>query len=110
MAFDPALAKSPGLPDASDFSSPALGTIYALVRERIARGESVDPNLLGQELSADEMSLLVRIMQKPEILSRGDQALRDYIKKIQEQKDARQQGDDLLALQQKLKETKGYRG
>ena len=110
LALDPALAKSPGLPDAADFSAPALGKIYALVRERIARGEGVDPNLLGQELSADEMSLLVRIMQKPEILSRGDQALRDYIKKIQEQKDARQQGDDLLALQQKLKETKGYRG
>ena len=110
LALDPALAKSPRLPEASDFSAPALGKIYSLVRERISRGESVDPNLLGQELSADEMSLLVRILQKPEVLSRSDQALQDYIKKIQEQRDARQQGNDLLTLQQKLKQTKGYRG
>ena len=110
LALDPALARKAALPDPADFSAPALGKIYSLVRERISRGESVDPNLLGQELSADEMSLLVRILQKPEVLSRSDQALQDYIKKIQEQRDARQQGNDLLTLQQKLKQTKGYRG
>ncbi len=110
LALDPSLARKAALPDPADFSAPALGKIYSLVRERISRGESVDPNLLGQELSADEMSLLVRILQKPEVLSRSDQALQDYIKKIQEQRDARQQGNDLLTLQQKLKQTKGYRG
>ena len=56
------------------------------------------------------MSLLVRILDKPELLSRGEQALRDYIDKIQEHKDERQQGTDLLALQKMLKEKKGYRG
>ena len=110
LSIDASLAKNVPLPDPEDFSAPALGKIYRIIRGRVERGESVDANLLGQDLSADELSLLVRIQQKPEILSRGEQALRDYIKKIEERKDARQQGTDLLALQQKLKETKGYRG
>ena len=110
LSIDASLAKNVPLPDPEDFSAPALGKIYRIIRGRVERGESVDANLRGQDLSADELSLLVRIQQKPEILSRGEQALRDYIKKIEERKDARQQGTDLLALQQKLKETKGYRG
>ena len=110
LFLDPALAKRAALPAAEDFSAPALGRIYGALRERIDRGDAVSIAALGQELSGDEMSLLVRILDKPELLSRGEQALRDYIDKIQEHKDERQQGTDLLALQKKLKETKGYRG
>ncbi len=110
LVMDPALAKSAALPPAEDFSAPALGRIYREVRTRLERGDAVSIAALGPALSQEEMSLLVRILDKPEILSRGDLALRDYIRKIQERKDARRQDTDLLALQQKMKETKGYRG
>lgn len=110
LTLEPALAKKAALPDAADFSAPALARIYTVVCERIARGDSVNPNLLAQELSTEEQSLLVRIQQKPEILANSDQALRDYIDKIQKQKDARQQKPDLLKLQEEMKKTKGYRG
>ena len=110
LFLDPALAKKAALPAEEDFSAPALGRIYSVLRGRVDRGEAVSIAALGQELSGDEMSLLVRILDKPELLSRGEQALRDYMEKIQEHKDARQQGTDLLALQKMLKEKKGYRG
>ena len=111
LTLEPALAKKAALPDAADFSAPALARIYTVVCERIVRGDRVDdPNLLAQELSTEEQSLLVRVQQKPEILANGEQALRDYIDKIQKQKDARQQKPDLLKLQEEMKKTKGYRG
>jgi len=107
---EPALAKRPGLPPAEDFSAPALGRIYSVIRDKLERGDAVNTATLGAELSGEEMNLLVRVIQKPEVLNRSDQALQDYIRKIQEHKDARQPETDLLALQKKLKETKGYRG
>ncbi len=109
LFMDPALAKRAALPPAEDFSSPELKRIYGILRGKIERGETVSTATLGGELSAEEMSLLVRALQKPELLPRGDQALADYIKKIQEQKENRQ-GTDLLELQRKYKETKGYKG
>ena len=109
LFMDPALAKRAALPPAEDFSSPELKRIYGILRGKIERGETVSTATLGGELSAEEMSLLVRALQKPEVLPRGDQALADYIKKIQEQKENRQ-GTDLLELQRKYKETKGYKG
>ena len=111
LTLEPALAKKAALPDAADFSAPALARIYTVVCERIARGDRVDdPNLLAQELSTEELDLLVRIQMKPEVLANGEQAQRDYIDKIQKQKDARQQKPDLLKLQEEMKKTKGYRG
>jgi DNA primase len=107
---EPALVKRPNLPPAEDFSAPALGRIYGVIRQKLERGDTVNTATLGAELSGEEMNLLVRVIQKPEVLNRSDQALQDYIRKIQEHKDARQPGTDLRDLQKKLKETKGYRG
>ena len=56
------------------------------------------------------MSLLVRLLQKPELLSKGDRALADYIKRIRERKEQGKQVSDLRALADKLRETKGYEG
>ena len=98
------------LPAAEDLSAPALGRIDAALRQRIEQGGAVSIAALGQELSGEEMSLLVRILDKPELLSRGEQALRDYINKIQEHKNERQQGIDLKKLQEELQKKKGYRG
>ena len=110
LFMDPALAKRAALPAQEDFSAPALGRIYGILCGKIERGETVSTATLGGELSGEEMSLLVRVLQKPELLSRGEQALADYIRKIQEHKESRREGTDLLQLQKKLKETKGYRG
>ena len=48
---------------------------------------------LSEALSQSEMSLLVSILQKPEVLSRGESALRDYINKMREQANRKNQID-----------------
>ena len=66
--------------------------------------------VLGGELSLNEMSLLVGILQKPEFLSRGGRALRDYIKRIRERKELAAGETDLRELASRLRERKGYEG
>ena len=110
LYLDPALAKSAALPAPEEFSSPALGHIYSVLRDKIERGETPSTATLGGALTGQEMSLLVSLLQKPELLSRGDRALADYIKRIRERREQGRQVSDLRALADKLRETKGYEG
>ena len=65
---------------------------------------------LTAELNPEEMSLLVRLLQRPEQLQSADKALRDYLARMQDQKE--RAGDsgslDLVALRDRLRERKGY--
>ncbi len=111
LSLDPELGKSQGLPAPEDFSSEALGHIYAVLLDRIGRHLSVSGANLGEELSAAEMSLLVRIQQAPVSLQQGQRALTDYINCIREHKEQRDQKNaplDLLALAERQRE-KGKR-
>ena len=111
LSLDPELGKQPGMPPPEDFSSEALGHIYAVLLERIRRHLSVSSANLGEELSAPEMSLLVRIQHAPVSLQQGRRALEDYINCIREHKEQRDQKNaplDLLALAERQRE-KGKR-
>ena len=110
LYLEPGLLRDAALPLVSDFSSPALARIYEILCRRIREGSSVDADALAGELSGDEMSLLVSILQKPEALSRSRQSLADYIAKIRERKDNREEQTNLLALQKKMLKTKGFEG
>ncbi|MBR1455690.1 MAG: DNA primase [Oscillospiraceae bacterium] len=110
LYLDPALGRSPELPPAEDFSSEALGHIYAAVRARIDAGSAVSTASLSEALTLQEMSLLVSILQKPELLSSGERALNDYIEKIRERKRLRAGSSDLRALAESLRERKGFKG
>ena len=96
LYLEPELGKSEELPSQDEFSSPVLGRIYGALRSKIAEGASVNTACLGQELSQNEMSLLVSILQKPETLANSRRTLRDYIEKMREQSGAN--SDDLLAV------------
>ncbi|MBQ9250608.1 MAG: DNA primase [Oscillospiraceae bacterium] len=110
LYLEPSLGKSPQLPAAEDFSSPALGHIYTEIRRRIDRGETVSTSALSEALSLQEMSLLVELLQKPEVLSQGEKALADYIEKIRQQKNLAAGSTDLRALADSLRDRKGYKG
>ena len=110
LYLEPALASRPGLPPAEAFSAPALARIYTVLLDKARRGESIGTATLGAVLSADEMSLLVRLLQKPEQLSRGETALNDYVTRIRERSRLQEENKDLRALAQKLREKKGYEG
>ena len=110
LYLEPALGKNQALPAAEEFSSPALGRIYAAIREKIDRGDAVSTAALSEALTLSEMSLLVSILQKPELLSRGEKTLQDYIEKIRDQRELAAGSTDLRALAGKLRERKGYEG
>ena len=107
LYLEPALASEPGLPDAKAFSSEALRDIYSILLDRIRKGEAVSVASLAGSLTPEEMSLLVRLLQKPEQLSNGRKALQDYVAKIREQNEA-DPSSDLNALRDRLRERKGY--
>ena len=110
LYLEPALIAAPGLPPPEDFSSAALGKIYAVLAGRIRQGGSVSADVLAGELTPGEMDLLISLLQKPETLSRSRQSAADYIGKIEERKERRQGGADLMALRDRLRQTKGYEG
>ena len=110
LYLEPSLIDEPGLPDTEDFSQESLGRIYSAIRDRLRRGESVNTATLGEELSGEDMSLLVSLLQKPELLSRSRQSLHDYINKIKERREESSQSSDLRALANKYREKKGYEG
>jgi DNA primase len=110
LYLEPGLLRESALPVASDFSAPALARIYEVLCRRIAENRSVEADALAGELTGDEMSLLVSLLQKPEALSRSRQSLADYIAKIRERKENREEQTNLLAIQKKMQKTKGYEG
>ena len=110
LYLEPALIREPGLPPPENFSSLELGHIYAAILEKLRRGEAVSTATLSEALSGEEMSLLVSLLQKPELLSRSGQSLLDYIGKIQERRDEAGQAVDLRALASRYREKKGYEG
>lgn len=110
LYLEPGLSKEPNLPPPEEFSAPELGRIYAAILERLRRGETASTATLGEALSGEEMSLLVSLLQKPELLSRSGQSLCDYISKIRERREEAGQATDLRALANKYREKKGYEG
>ena len=110
LYLEPSLIRENDLPDASLFSSEALGRIYTILRQKIGEGGAVNISALSGALSQEEMNLLVNILQKPEVLSSGRRALQDYIARIREQHELEAGGSemDLNALRDRLRERKGY--
>ena len=96
-----------------EFSSPVLGKIYALLSADRAAGRRHSMDALAGELSPEEMSHFVDILQKPESISGAKQALEDYIRIIREESSRRsgvENVDPLLAAKDKFKFKKGYGG
>ena len=102
------LVNNAALPDKEDFSSPALGSIYDAIRRGLENGGNVTVDTLAASLSNDELSLLVSILQKPEVLKRSEQSLMDYIGKVKDRKNFRSGKPDLNAYAKQLQKTKGY--
>lgn len=110
LYLDPSLKNEAVLPKPEDFSSPELSHIYSVLLSKIDSGCTISPSAFVQELSQDEMSLLVQLQDKPERLDRSQQSLRDYIRKIIDSRDTRSSSLDLNQLANKYKQTKGYEG
>jgi len=86
----PELIQTPELPDTSDFSSSALGSIYDKLCEKIRNGEMISMDTLASTLSREEMELLAKIIQGSEIKHRSKNGMGDCIKKIKYEKEIRE--------------------
>lgn len=92
-----------------DFSNPVLGRLYDTLRERLRDGQSMAPAVLGEQLSQEEMGLLTDIIHRDEVPPQAaSEAMNDYIRKIQEEKDKALRREDPRSYAQKLKQRKGY--
>ena len=94
------------------FSAPVLAKIYGLLRQRHREGRSLQLAALTGELTSEEMSCLVEIMDQPQVLSNSEQALKDYIEIIETEalKRGGSEQDPLLAAREKFREKKAYGG
>ncbi len=110
LYLEPSLANNAALPPPEDFSAPVLAHIYTVLRDKARRGDSLSTATLSGELSGQEMSLLVQLLQKPERLSSGERAMSDYIAKMREAKDIRDSKNDLLGYLKKQREKMGIEG
>ena len=96
-----------------EFSAPLLGKVFDLLKDRYDQGRSVQLAGLAGELTAEEMSHLARITDRPEDLSQGAKTMADYVSVIRMER-LKTQGDADEALlrraQEKYRETKAYGG
>ena len=104
---EPALLDQTKQLQPSAFSVDLLGRVYGQLKSRYERGLEVSLGVLA-DLTAEEMSHITGIAQKQQGTVNED-ALRDCIRIIQSerQKKAVSTDDDLLALRNQLKESKG---
>ncbi len=108
---EPGLIEEAAGLEAEDFSVPVFARAYDQLKTRYRQGLSVSLAVL-EGFSADELSHLTAVCQKDgRVLS--EQGFADCVKTVLEEHrstDAPDTDEDLLALQSKLRDTKGYGG
>ncbi len=112
VTLDPELFRAAERLQPEQFSSPLLGKAFTLLRTRWKDGLSVNLAALAGELEPEEMSHLTGVVNQPESLQNGQQAMEDYIEIIHTETEKRTaEGEsDLLAMRNKMREKKGYGG
>ena len=88
-----------------DFSSPLLGRLFTALRAQLAQTGQVNIPALAEFFTSEEISHLIGILQKPESLKNGAQALQDYCNIILDEahKRAAVDEDPLMAAMEKNK-------
>ena len=88
-----------------DFSSPLLGRFFTALRAQLRESGQVNIPALAEFFTSEEISHLIGILQKPESLKNGAQALRDYCTIILDEahKRAAVNEDPLMAAMEKNK-------
>ena len=104
---EPALIDQAGGLSPEDFSVELLGRVFGQLQSRHGQGLEVSLGVLA-ELTPEEMSHVTAIYQRQQGPVNA-QAFRDCIRTVTSQKQSKQvtTDDDLLALRNKLKESKG---
>ena len=106
---DPALLDLAEQLKPEEFSVPLFGRVYTQMWQRYSAGMPLSIAAL-EDLEPEEMSLLAQIAQKQQGPV-NERAFRDYLEIVHEEymrRTAGSQDDALMALRNKMKESKGY--
>ena len=106
LYLDPALLDGVDLRP-EEFSSPMLGRLYTILREKAAAHMPLSMAALSGDFSPEEVDHITGLLQQPEVLSNGPKALRDYIHVIRTEREVN--NEDLLAVA-KSKNQKNNKG
>ena len=117
LYLEPSLISEP-LPGAEEFSSPVLADLFTRLCGILRSGQGVSTATLTAELPAEEMNLLIGIIQKPERLSNAKATLGDYTQRIKSEHTRQNAGLDYAAIAAQKRSTvydnrknkKGYEG
>lgn len=110
LALDATLIAQVGDLRGETFSSQLLGRAYDALCHRAREGLAPGIDGLTAQFTRDEMNHLAQVVGEVQDMTATAQALQDYIAIIGEESLRRTQGgdDQLLALQQRLKQKKAY--
>lgn len=100
-------AQAEGDLEPEEFSSEFLGKVYRLYRDRWKQGKEINTALLAQELTQEEMSQLMTVLQQPVTIANGPQALKDYINIIHTERLKQTVASDELLLAFRDKKANG---
>ena len=107
--LDPALLDGTDLTP-EEFSSPMLGRLYGILREKAAANAPLSMAALSGSFTQEEIEHITALLQKPEVLSNGRKALEDYIGIIRAQRESLNAEDDLRAYAESIRNKKRYGG
>lgn len=114
LFLDASLTERCRVLEETEFSSPLLGKIYTLLCQAWAQDHiPLTMAALQEHLSAEEMSHLTLLLQKPESLAEAERSLPDYIHIIKHSAQRRtgaQEEDPLAYAMGRSKDKKGYGG
>ena len=111
LLLDPGLLNRMEGLSSSEFSSPLLGKVYDLIRQRLEEGSTPHLGAMAHELTGEEMDHMSRVLHQPESVAHSDRSIADYISIIRGEAMHRGDlaGDDLLlAAQRKYQQKKAY--
>ncbi len=110
LMADPQLVIFTGELRAEDFTSPFLGKVFSMIKERFSAGEEITPAVIASRLEPDEAAHLTGMLQRPVNLGQAREAMADYIDKIKTEQLKRTGDRDLLAVREKYQKKKGLGG
>ena len=117
LYLEPELINAP-LPPAEEFSSQVLAHIYTEICGMLRAGQKVSTTTLTALLSPEEISLVVNIIQKPELLANSRRSMSDYTERIKSESERCGAKPDFAAIARQKQNTaydtdrkrKGYEG
>ena len=107
MLKDPGIIAETGRLSQGDFTSPFLGKLFSIIKDKHETAGELSLPVLASMLEPAEASQLTVILQRPESSANSVQAMRDYIEKIKTEQMNRTAIDDLAEVSRRDREKKG---